>query len=157
MTLIREKKHRFPVESYRGAVAAAFTACIKNRARAFTDAYIVRKCEKALLAAAEKAHCELIVYLFMPDHCHILLQGKDDEADLLKAMIRFKQQTGYWFSKEHPEFYWQKDFYDHILKKENDIEKHVAYILDNPVRKGIVQVWREYPYRGSTVYHLDDW
>jgi len=30
------------------------------------------------------------------------------------------------------------------------------YILMNPVRAGLVQSWREYPYWGSTIYRRED-
>jgi len=35
MSCIREKKHRLPIESYKGTVAAAFTVCTKNWVLAF--------------------------------------------------------------------------------------------------------------------------
>ncbi len=157
MATIREKKHRLPVESYRGSVVVAFTACVSGRATAFVDAEIVRKCEEALLLEAEKNRCEVIAYVFMPDHCHIILQGKDDQADAMAAMMRFKQKTGYWLSKEHPELRWQKDFYDRVLRNEKEIETEVAYVLGNPVRKGMVENWAEYPFCGSNVHRFDDW
>ena len=156
MAVIREKKHRLPAESYRGPVAVAFTACIRYRTAAFVDAEIVRECEEVLLLEAGKSHCEVIAYVFMPDHCHIILQGKDDQADAMAAMVRFKQKTGYWFSKKHPELRWQKDFYDRYLRDEKDVERQVAYVLANPVRKGMVENWGDYPFCGSTVHHFDD-
>jgi hypothetical protein len=32
----------------------------------------------------------------------------------------------------------------------------VEYILNNPVRKGIVQDWTQYPYKGAIGYNLED-
>jgi len=93
----------------------------------------------------------------MPDHCHIILQGKDEQANVLNTLDRFKQKTGYWLSKNHPEVHWQKDYYDHILRKEDDVMKHILYILENPVRKCIVEDRKEYQFKGSTVYLLDEW
>jgi len=154
---IREKKHRLPAEAYKGTVAVAFTACIRNKAKAFVEAGIVKSCVESLLDAARRTSCDVIVYVFMPDHCHVVFQGRDDEANPLAAMKSFKQHTGFWFSKEHPEFRWQKDFYDHVLRSQQDVAKQVKYVLENPVRKGIVQDWKEYPFRGSTVHRLDDW
>jgi hypothetical protein len=52
--------------------------------------------------------------------------------------------------------YWQKDFYDHVIKEKANIKTQAHYILDNPVRKGIVGDWRDYPYSGSVGCSLDD-
>jgi hypothetical protein len=50
---------------------------------------------------------------------------------------------------------WQKDFYDHIIKKNEGLSTQVRYILDNPVRNGIVSHWQEYRYKGSIGCDLD--
>jgi len=41
---------------------------------------------------------------------------------------------------------WQKNFYDHIVRKEESILKIAEYILNNPVRKGMALRWESYPY-----------
>jgi REP element-mobilizing transposase RayT len=93
----------------------------------------------------------------MPDHAHLLLATKDESGDVLKAMKLFKQKTGFWLSQNGNGVRWQKDYYDHILRREEDIERHVHYILGNPVGAGLVQDWTEYTFRGSTIYDLDSW
>jgi len=39
--------------------------------------------------------------------------------------------------------------YDHVLRKEESIEGVARYILDNPVRKGLVSDYKEYPFSWS--------
>jgi REP element-mobilizing transposase RayT len=156
MKRIREKKHRLAHEEYQGFVTVAFTACVKDRIELFKDRLVVRKFEEILLTEAAAFHCWVVVYLFMPDHLHTILQGKGEEARPLDAMRRFKQKSGYWLSKNHPRGRWQKDFYDHIIRTEKDISKHLRYILDNPTRKRLVNDWREYQFKGSTLYHLNE-
>jgi REP element-mobilizing transposase RayT len=63
--------------------------------------------------------------------------------------VSYKQKTGYWLSQNMPAVRWQKDFYDHIIRSEHTIASQVKYILDNPVRKGIVSSWQEYPFHGA--------
>ena len=50
----------------------------------------------------------------------------------------------------------KKDFYDHVIRKSEDIVVQVRYILDNPVRKGLVSSWEEYPFKGSIGCKLED-
>lgn len=51
---------------------------------------------------------------------------------------------------------WQKDFYDHVLRTDEKIVVQVRYILDNPVRKGLVKMWEEYPFKGAVGCKLED-
>ncbi|MDZ7623878.1 MAG: hypothetical protein U5J96_05445 [Ignavibacteriaceae bacterium] len=69
----------------------------------------------------------------------------------------FKKKTGFWLYKNKPDYKWQKDYYDHILRKEEDLETLIKYILNNPVRIGLVENWKLYKFKGSTVYNLDEW
>lgn len=155
--MIREKNHRLPLEAYRGFVAVSLTACIKNRDKFFTtrDRFTVFK--NMLLNALKQFGCGAEIYLFMPDHAHMVLRGESETADVWRAMKSFKQQSGFWLSRNHPSVLWQKDFYDHILRNDESFERHIRYILNNPAREGLVEDWRDYPFKGSTVKNFDEW
>ena len=152
-----EKKHRLALELYRGCVSVAFTACTRNRTTVFLKNIHVAPASQALIEAAGKRKCDVVICLFMPDHVHVVLKGLEEDSDTYRAMWLFKQKTGYLFSKEGMGKVWQKDFHDHIIRSEADLANHVRYILENPVRKGLVGSWKEYPYKGSTVYDLYRW
>ncbi len=154
---IREKKHRLPPESYVGKIEVAFTACIKHRFPLFVDPDLVGKCVEILLEAAANEHSDILAFVFMPDHCHLLFRGKEDTSDVLRLMRRFKQRTGYFFSQNSAGARWQKDFFDHICRDEQEVEKQIRYIVENPARKGLVSHWKNYRFKGSTVYDLDEW
>jgi hypothetical protein len=51
---------------------------------------------------------------------------------------------------------WQKDFFDHILRKDESLPSVIRYILENPVRKGLVSDWRDYTFKGAIGCNLDD-
>jgi len=92
----------------------------------------------------------------MPDHVHIVLEGKSHSSDLWKTISQFKQKTGYWLSKNSPTHKWQKSFYDHILRKDEDLKKYLMYIVNNPIRKGLVKNWFDYPYLGSLDHDINN-
>jgi REP element-mobilizing transposase RayT len=100
--------------------------------------------------------CIVPVYCFMPDHQHLIITGKQRDADIWKAIISYKQKTGFWMSENKSVIRWQKDFYDHVIKRDEDVVTQVKYILDNPVRKGLVTSWQEYSYTGSIGCTLED-
>ncbi len=157
MQPILEKSHRLDRSLYTGTVCAAFTMCVKNRMLFFTAQERFNAIEAILLQSLKTYSCEAHVYLFMPDHIHILLTGTQESSDLYTCMKNFKQKTGYWLSQCKSGAAWQKDFYDHILRKDEDITKQVKYILANPLRKNLVQNWQQYPFKGSTLYNFDTW
>lgn len=154
---VREKKHRLSSENYIGQITVAFTICIFSRKEIFTTEPIFKSIEQILLESLKKFDCESHIHLFMPDHCHLLIGGKSLASNLWRCVFDFKQKSGFWFSKNNYNIKWQKDFYDHILRKDEDIIKQVRYILNNPIRKGIVNNWKEYRFIGSTIYNLEEW
>jgi len=151
-----EKSHRLPRENYQGEVTTAFTLCVADKKSLFQDPAVVNDFVKILITALENSNCLAPVYCFMPDHLHIILTGTEPQADLWKTIVTFKQKTGHWLSRNMPTVRWQKDFYDHIIRTEKTIATQVRYVLDNPVRKGLVSSWQEYPHEGAIGCSLDD-
>jgi REP element-mobilizing transposase RayT len=98
----------------------------------------------------------------MPDHLHFLA-GTSEGGDLLSLMHSFKQKTGWWFKnhyaagglkasptlRKHRPALWQKSYYDHILRREEDIGDVIRYIVENPVRGGLVDRAEDYPFAGT--------
>lgn len=152
---IREKRHRLPRDCYRGRVIVAFTACVDERHTPFLDARVVDHFRDLLGKASEKNLCHVLIFCFMPDHLHVILHGRDDASDTWRAMVDFKQQTGFWFGRNRPQDAWQKDFYDHIIRADEDLGAQIRYIADNPVRWGLVSVWSDYAFTGAIGIELN--
>ena len=151
-----EKHHRLPLKNYRGITRATFTICVKDKKCLFTDSVIVDKFLKYLDEAIKKYACKNLVYVFMPDHLHIVLEGNCADSDVWKSIVLFKQKTGFWLRKNKPGFHWQKDFFDYLHRKEDDFKKHITYILNNPTRKGLAADWQDYQFKGSLDYPLEE-
>jgi putative transposase len=153
---IIEKKHRLSSGHYRGSIRVTFTFCIEGNNPLFSDNSVVDIFLKALKEAESKFDCKNWIYVFMPDHLHIIMEGNSEKSDLWKMDKLFKQKTGYWLAQNKSGIEWQKDFYDHIHRKDEDLKKHIRYILDNPIRKRLISDWQEYPYKGSLDYSLEE-
>ena len=99
---------------------------------------------------------EVIAYCIMPDHVHLLLAGLTDDADLSEAVRRWKLRTGYaWRSRHHTPL-WQTSYQDRVLRDHDDTIAIVRYVLQNPVRAGLVQSPAEYPWIGSSRYSVTE-
>ena len=154
---IIEKNHRLSPEHYVGRISVAFTLCLKDRATVFTSAAVVDLFVSMLKDRASQYEILIPVYCFMPDHQHLIMKGDNDSVNVLQTLRSYKQKTGFWLSKNTPGVRWQKDYYDHIIRNEDKLSTHIKYILANPVRKGLVTDWREYPFKGAIGCELDEW
>lgn len=151
----REKPHRLPRENYVGEIAVSFTLDVKSGHETFHTAQIVARCVEILKTVCSR-HSTRAVYCFMPDHLHLLLIGERPDSDLWAAVRLFKQQSGFWFAKTFPQVQWQKDFFDHIVRDDENLRDAVAYVVANPVVKGMAKEWREYPYNGAIGLDIED-
>ncbi|MCP4727056.1 MAG: hypothetical protein GY863_18595 [bacterium] len=97
--MVFEKKHRLDRDEYIGCVRISFTLCIKERNKIFVDSDVVEIFNSILKSELEKHRVSNWIYLYMPDHLHLILEGKDDSSNLWQSIVSFKQKTGFWFSK----------------------------------------------------------
>ena len=93
----------------------------------------------------------ILAYCFMSDHVHLLVEGSNDAADLRRFVRAAKQSTGYEFTRRTGHRLWQENYFDRTLRREDAVASVVRYLLINPIRAGIVEALRDYPYWGSGV------
>jgi REP element-mobilizing transposase RayT len=153
---IKEKRHRLPKEFYKGEISSVFTLCLKKSIKDITNPEIINTFVGILTRVVIQNGCIVPIYCFMPDHEHLIITGTQNDSDIWKTITSYKQQTGFWMSVNQPTIRWQKDFYDHIIRKHEDLASQVRYILNNPVRKGLVSSWEEYPFKGSIGCKIED-
>jgi REP element-mobilizing transposase RayT len=146
---IHEKPHRLPRDRYCGQVSVAFTACVENRLPLFTDGEVVVAALERLSGTAHKYDCNVLIYCFMPEHLHLITRGRSPDADAWQFVVAFKQQLGFWLGGNRPGFHCQKDFYDHIIRADEDLVAQIRYVAMNPVRRGLVKSWLDYPHTGA--------
>jgi putative transposase len=152
--MLKSKKHRLEPEFYKSQITS-FTLCLITNEMT-VDQTIFEKLNETLIKTLIDNDCLLHIWLLMPDHCHMIIQSNNETNNILKIMDKFKQHSGYWFYKDKLNLKWQTSYYDHILRNEKDLENQIYYILNNPVRKGIVENWKDYPYKSSMIYDLDE-
>ena len=152
MKKARERNHRLLKENYIGCVRISFTLCINERLKFFREdnENIINYFLKILKNECEKQNVINWIYVFMPDHVHMILEGRSESSDLRRVVNMFKQKTGYYLKRNFGEAVeWQKDYYDYIHREKDKLKWQMKYIAENPIRKEIVKQWNEYKYTGS--------
>jgi putative transposase len=79
--------------------------------------------------------------LLMPDHVHMLARF-GTETGMQKVIAGWKRYTA-----RQARVHWQRDFFDHRLRAEESFTEKAAYILQNPVRAGLVAKPEDWPYQ----------
>jgi putative transposase len=97
----------------------------------------------------------ILAHCFMPDHVHLLPEGLTPVADLRRFVKMAKQRTVHVLRSELGlSQVWQEGYHDWVLRTDQHTVDAIRYLLDNPVRAGLVQQWQDYPYSG-TLYPLE--
>jgi putative transposase len=149
-----EKPRRLKDFSYRGYYRYFITIRSQSFKHHFVNDEVVAKIVEILKGTAEQEGFLVWANRFMPDHMHLLVEGKHGNADMRRLVVSFKQKSGYWFKKTYGMRLWAPNYYEHVLRNEQATMTVARYIIQNPVRKGIVSDCRSYPYSGS--FELED-
>jgi len=87
----------------------------------------------------------------MPDHVHVILTPLIDERQheifsLIKIMQAIKGASARTINQQLRRSgpVWQEESFDHVLRSSEGLDAKVDYVLENPVRKGLVKEWHEY-------------
>ena len=150
------RPRRIPDYPYTGVQRYFLTFCTEDRAAHSTTHAMVDPVVERILQTAAEERFVIIVYMMMPDHAHMLVDGESDGSDLLAFMKLTKQRSGYWFKQSHGQRLWQKGYYEHVVRNEERTEDIVWYILENPLRKSLVTDVMQYPFWGSSLYTRDE-
>ena len=144
--------HLLPAFSYLGPYRYFLTFCTCNRARLFTDGTVVALVLSQIQRAGSLEGFALLAYCFMPDHAHLLVEGRATASDARRLIRLAKQFSGYEYSRRHRRHLWQRYGYERVLRSEESTLAVARYIMENPVRAKLVDQAEDYPFLGSDIY-----
>jgi len=140
---------------YIGLHAYFLTICTAGRTPFFKDARSVDAARGHFLPTATAYGFEVVAYCFMPDHLHGLVAATRADADFKRFVAMFKQRCAFAHRRRTGTVLWQENYYEHVLRSDENYPAIVGYILGNPLRAGLVRAVGEYPFMGSERYSLE--
>lgn len=155
------KRHRLSVAVYAATeYEFHFTVCARHQCSPFKNLSLADKVVESLLWTRSKHQWLLYCYCLMPDHLHFVCRLTDHDAKMMNAgarglvpegvldqLGRFKSfTTNASWKLGFRGMLWQKSSYDRVFDMEKPFEQVVQYVLENPVRKGLVTDWAQWPY-----------
>jgi len=154
VTTEHKKPSRLKGFSYRGHYRYFITLRSHDFKHHFIRRDVVFTATEFLGDVAKQTSFSIWAYCFMPDHLHLLVEGQNASADMRRFVTLFKQKTSYWFKRICGNKLWAPNYYEHVLRNEEDTPLVAQYIFRNPVRQGLVDDYASYPYSGS--FELED-
>ncbi len=117
------------------------TFTTKNRAPIFNNFANAHLVTRMLKQSDALQHTSTLAFVVMPDHIHWLfaLGSKQQLQHVIKTIkskvtIKMGQPI------------WQAGFYDHAIRKHEDVIAIARYIIANPIRAGLVARVGDYPH-----------
>ena len=123
----------------------ALTCCVDRRRRLFAEADLADALIALWVEARDRGDLVLHGYVVMPDHYHVLvtLTGAPSVSNVVQrlhgAFGRMVRARGFRGRRV-----WQRRFYDHVVRGEEDWRTQLNYLHGNPVRAGLVESAADY-------------
>jgi len=118
---------------------------------------------EAVTRAQDRVRFEAIAWMVLPDHFHMIVDPEDRDLSGIVRRLKLSFATLYRQRQGLDRgTIWQRRFWDHIIRDQVDMNRHVDYIHYNPVKHGLVDdpfKWRHSSlddYRKSG-YYARDW
>ena len=117
------------------------TQVVQERRPIFRDVATLDLLRSTLRNVKVLCPFEMLGYVFLPDHLHLLIKPTDSSifSEIMHSLKpnftkEYKHLTGVTGSLK----LWQKRFWDHVIRDEMDLQRHLDYIHYNPVKHGLV-------------------
>jgi putative transposase len=136
-----------------------FTVVTHERRKLFLDADVVAWYNEAVTRVQQRHPFDLEAQVVLPDHLHALWQLPRDDADYSTRWRLIKEAFTKAYLKHHgppivsesrrnksEQGFWQRRFWEHLIRDDRDFGDHLDYIHLNPVRHGFVVAPSEWPY-----------
>ena len=135
-----------------------FTVVTYNRQPLFHDPANVQLLRDAFRHIKQRHPFAIDAIVILPDHLHALWSLPPGDADFstrwrsVKTYVsrhcseRYKQPRSSSYLQKGEQAIWQRRFWEHQIRDEQDFDNHVAYIHYNPVKHGLVSAPRDWQY-----------
>ena len=99
-----------------------------------------------ILRTCEERSFQVLAYVFMEDHLHLLVEGKSQHAHFVSMMTVLRQRTAIAYGRQRKKRLWQNGYFERVLRSTDDVFEIIRYIQNNPTDAGLPIERSRYPY-----------
>jgi putative transposase len=100
----------------------------------------------------------LMTYCIMPNHVHLLIeslvheqakhQGKSVNYPVTDSLRLLQGRSARDCNLElkRTGSFWQHESYDHVVRDQQELQRTIQYILNNPLKAGLVKEWKDWKF-----------
>jgi len=125
-----------------------FTVVTAGRSRWLCEPAARHALRDAFAATRTRHDFAIDALVLLPDHLHCVMTLPEGDADFSLRWSLIKRRTS-WALRDHPapgRARWQRRFWEHRIRDEDDLARHVDYIHFNPVKHGLVARVADWPH-----------
>jgi hypothetical protein len=142
---------RLSTEYYRGQSWIHWSMTLEDRATGWLDDLHHARLRECLVHALGRHRLVCPIYCLMPDHAHFVWLGWSEQSDQKCATKLLREAWNNELRRSGCAL--QVQAHDHVLR-ESERERGVfgavaSYVLENPIRAGLVADWRNYHFSGA--------
>jgi REP element-mobilizing transposase RayT len=91
---------------------------------------------------------DLIAFTILSNHFHLVIRLLKDNSGISKIMQLIKGRSAYLINKSMNRVgkFWQIESYDRWIRDEKELYFVIKYILENPIKAGLVDVWYKWDF-----------
>ena len=134
-----------------------FTVVTHERRKLFADDENIQLLKSAIRYVQSHKAFQIDALCILPDHLHCIWTLSDDSDHSVRwKMIKtqFSRQFRHRNSGEMTRGIWQSRYWEHMIRDQDDLLKHIDYIHYNPVKHGLVTSVRDWPYSSFFKYRV---
>ncbi|MGK0364500.1 MAG: putative transposase [Saprospiraceae bacterium] len=88
---------------------------------------------------------KLVCYTIMSNHIHFVFYNLDRElSKIMHSFKLFSAREANIIIKRTGESFWADESYDHYVRSRREFKEQVRYVLNNPVKAGLVEKWTDW-------------
>jgi putative transposase len=127
-----------------------FTVVTYERRPLFKDEERVTLLRSAMRDVMSRRPFEIQAMVVLPDHLHTVWRLPDGDDDYSRRWRDIKhhvsRQIDTPLTPRREKSVWQRRFWEHAIRNEDDWKRHLDYVHFNPVKHGLVSRARDWPY-----------
>ena len=105
--------------------------------------------ETLIVADCERHFYELIAWVVMPNHVHLLILPLVPVCKIMRWVKGSSSRAANRILDRTGQPFWQDESYDHYLRRSDHISRTIAYIEENPVSAGLVSSAERWPWSSA--------